>query len=284
MSSRNRPVGIVFQDLALFPHLSVEKNISYAIRRKRMPAGKIREQVLFQSERLGIGHLLNRRPGTLSGGELQRVALARTLIRNPRYLLLDEPLSSLDVQLRHELFGILKNLHRSGQTILHVTHDFEETLVLATHIAVIHHGKIIQSGPADEVFRHPRSEFVARFTGIKNYFPAILTSKDAKQTARLSTGMEIRIITEKPDGEGFVLIPSDEIILSKEKIESSATNQWKGTIREIYNIPGGSEVVVEAGIPLYVKITRESLEKLQLVPALEIYLSFKASGIRFIGA
>jgi ABC-type Fe3+/spermidine/putrescine transport system ATPase subunit len=260
LNSRNRPVGIVFQDLAVFPHLSVEKNIAYPLHGSKKTSGEIRRLVLTEAERFGIDHLLHRRPATLSGGELQRIALARTLIRKPSYLLLDEPLSSLDVQLRQELFGILKSLHRGGQTIIHVTHDFEESLVLATYVAVIHKGRIIQSGTAEEVFHHPGSEFVARFTGIKNYFPAVLKTINGTRVAKTGKGQEIRIMTEQPDGEGYILIPGGEIILSREKIESSATNQWKGMVREMINIPGGSEVLVDAGIPLFVKVTSESVE------------------------
>jgi molybdopterin-binding protein len=280
--SRHRPVGIVFQDLAIFPHLAVQKNISYGLKGSSLNSREIKENVFEQASRLGISHLLDRRPGSLSGGELQRVALARTLIRKPRYLLLDEPLSSLDVQLRQEMFGLLRKLHREVQTIIHVTHDYEETLVLATHVAVVHQGRIIQSGTTDEVFHRPGSEFVARFTGIKNYFPASLDTRTGTGVAKLTGGQEIRIVTNEKEGEGFVMIPGEEIIISNEKIESSAVNQWKGTIREIFMVPGAAEVLVDAGIPVYVKITRESRENMHLEPGKEVWLSFKASGVRFI--
>jgi molybdopterin-binding protein len=280
--ARHRPVGIVFQDLAVFPHLTIAKNISYGLRGSNLSSAEIHEKVHEQAIRLNIGHLLSRRPGSLSGGELQRVALARTLIRKPRYLLLDEPLASLDVQLRQEMFGLLRKLHHEGQAIIHVTHDYEETLVLATHVAVVNQGRIVQSGPADEVFHRPGSEFVARFTGIKNYFPACLDTSSGPGKVKLPGGQEIMIISSEKDGDGFVLIPGEEIILSKERLESSAVNQWKGIISEFITIPGGVEVVVDAGVPVYVKITRESLENLQLEQGKDVWLSFKASGVRFI--
>lgn len=284
LESRRRPLGIVFQDLAVFPHLNVEKNIFYGLKGMDLPPAEARQKLQETSQRLGISQILGRKPGKLSGGELQRVALARTLVRNPEYLLLDEPFASLDVNLRQDLFTILKELHRSGQTILHVTHDYEESLVLATHVSVMNNGQVIQSGTAEEVFHRPGSEFVARFTGIKNYFPANLQTAGDRQIASLSNGMEIRIITDQPDGNGFVMIPGEEIILSRTSIDSSATNRWSGMIREIFDVPGGSEVMVDTGIPLYVKITRESLENLRLKPGQEVYLAFKASGIKFIRA
>lgn len=282
MEPRYRPVGIVFQDLAVFPHLSVEKNIAFPLHSSKLNRQERDRTVRQMAEKLGIDPLLQRMPSTLSGGELQRVALARTLVRQPRYLLLDEPLSSLDVSLRQNIFSLLKSLHHEGQTILHVTHNFEETLVLATDIAVINSGKIIQSGTAEEVFHRPGSDFVARFTGIRNYFQASLEKRNGLHSAILARGIEIKIATEEQVGEGYVLIPGEEIILSGEKIESSAVNQLYGTVVEIFNIPGGVEVKVDVGVPFFVKITRESLVKLGLVVGSKAWLSFKATGARFI--
>ena len=167
---QKRPFGLVFQDLAIFPHLSVRDNIRYPLRSGRTGRKEMDELTATIAASTEISHLLERRPSSLSGGELQRVALARTLMRKPRYLLLDEPLASLDVSLRQGLRSLLKRLNTEGQTIIHVTHDYEEAMVLAGKVAVLDQGRIIQSGPADQVFHHPESEFMARFTGVKNYF------------------------------------------------------------------------------------------------------------------
>jgi len=282
MESRHRPIGIVFQDLAVFPHLNVERNIAFGLRGKGLISNEIMQKVMEQASRMNIEGLLGRMPGHLSGGELQRVALARTLIRQPRYLLLDEPLSSLDVQLRQEMFGLLKKIHREGQTILHVTHDYEETMVLATHVAVVNQGRIVQNGTVGEVFHHPRSEFVARFTGIKNYFPAAISEASQPVVAKLANGVGIRVSSDEKPGKGYVMIPGEEIILSNHKVETSAANQFKGHVLEVFNIPGGMEVLVDASIPLFVKVTGESLDNLQLTPGKETWVSFKASGVRFI--
>jgi len=127
-----RSVGMLFQDYALFPHISVFQNIGYALRIKHVPKGEIRDEVEKLAHKFGIAPLLHRFPGTLSGGERQRVALARTLIVRPRLLLLDEPLSALDAPLRSASRAFLKQINQSGQTIIHVTHDHQEKEELAT--------------------------------------------------------------------------------------------------------------------------------------------------------
>lgn len=279
---RSRPFGLVFQDLAVFPHMTVRQNIQYGLSMKGLGRGQAQEIVARQAVSLEIGHLLDRKPASLSGGELQRVALARTLIRNPRYLLLDEPLASLDIPLRQGLRSLLKKLNQTGQTIIHVTHDYEEALVLATKVAVMNNGKIIQMGDAGEVFHHPGSEFTARFTGIRNYFPARLYREQDRQYAELESGDVLRLNTDEPEGMGFVLIRGEDIFISLENFPSSATNQFSGQITEIEPSPSGFEIKIDAGMPLYARITRESLQNLGLRPGKSVWVSFKASNVRFV--
>ena len=175
---QKRKFGLVFQDHAIFPHLSVKENIAYSLKSKKITKQKIHERVEKLAKNFEIEYLLNRRTTNLSGGELQRIALARTLALNPDILLLDEPLSSLDVQLKNDLRRLLRNLNKKGQTIIHVTHDYEEAILLSNKIAVFHDGKIIQSGTTNNVFHHPGSEFVAHFTGVKNYFKVKLDNNE----------------------------------------------------------------------------------------------------------
>jgi molybdopterin-binding protein len=279
---QSRPFGLVFQDHAIFPHLSVKDNIAYSIRYKRSEGKPVQLQVEEQALAVEIGHLLDRRPESLSGGELQRVALARTLIRKPKYLLLDEPLASLDVSLRQGLRSLLKKLNSEGQTIIHVTHDYEEALVLANKVAVVNQGKLIQSGPASDVFHRPGSEFVARFTGIKNYFPARLYREHDRQYGELENGQVLRLTTEEPEGKGFVLLRGEDIFLSLNDLPTSATNQLKGTIVEINPSIFGFEVLVDAGTLFYARITRESLQNLELRTGKEVWISFKATNVRFV--
>jgi molybdate/tungstate transport system ATP-binding protein len=279
---QSRPFGLVFQDYAIFPHMNVRENISYPIRLKGLGNRQIFSRVDGQAETMEIGHLLDRMPQTLSGGELQRVALARTLIREPKYLLLDEPLASLDVSLRQGLRSLLKGINNEGQTIIHVTHDYEEALVLANKVAVINQGKIIQIGLADEVFHQPGSEFVARFTGVKNYYAARLYREQDRQYGELVNGQVLRLNTEEPEGKGFVLLRGEDIFISLNDLPTSATNQMKGQIIEISPSPFGFEVLVDTGTLFYARITRESLQNLALRPGKEVWISFKAANVKFV--
>ena len=279
---QSRPMGLVFQDLAVFPHMSVRDNIAYPLKIKGMSKKETEQRVKGQAEKLEISHLLHRRPKSLSGGEMQRVALARTLVRNPRYLLLDEPLASLDISLKQGLRSLLKKINQTGQTIIHVTHDYEEALVLATRVAVMHAGRIVQMGPADEVFHHPGSEFAARFTGIRNFFPARLYREQERQYAEMENGMVLRVITDDAEGQGFVLLRGEDVFISLDNLPTSATNQFKGTIIDISPYPFGFEVLVDTGFPVYARITRESLQSLSLRPGRKVWISFKAASVRFV--
>ena len=135
VSIQNRDVGIVFQDFAVFPHMTVLKNILYPLKNMGLKKAEAIETAKEYAREMNISHLLDRMPDTLSGGELQRVALTRTLATKPDFLLLDEPLASVDSKLKDEIRGLLRNIHRKGITIIHVTHDYEEAVSLAEKIA-----------------------------------------------------------------------------------------------------------------------------------------------------
>ncbi|MBQ1047021.1 ABC transporter ATP-binding protein [Micromonospora sp. C51] len=170
-----RNVSMVFQSYALFPHLTVVENIAFGLEVRDIPRRLARERARAAAETVGCAGLLDRRPGQLSGGERQRVALARALVREPDVFLLDEPLSNLDLALRAEMRTELRALHdRIGATMVHVTHDQTEALVLADRIAVLRDGRVEQVGTPDEIWRTPASSFVARFVGspAMNLLPA----------------------------------------------------------------------------------------------------------------
>ncbi|HEU4423941.1 MAG TPA: ABC transporter ATP-binding protein [Pilimelia sp.] len=161
-----RNVSMVFQSYALFPHLTVVQNIAFGLEVRDTPRAAARERARRAAEAVGCAHLLDRRPGQLSGGERQRVALARALVREPDVFLLDEPLSNLDLELRVETRAELKALHaRVGRSMVHVTHDQTEALVLGDRIAVLRDGRIEQVGTPEEIWRAPATTFVARFVG-----------------------------------------------------------------------------------------------------------------------
>ena len=163
---RARNIAMVFQSYALYPHLTVEKNISFPLRAVRMPKDEIRKKVDWASRMFGIQRFLDRKPRQLSGGERQRVALARAVVREPVVFLLDEPLSNLDAKLRNSARDELKQFQRSlGTTTIYVTHDQAEAMGLGDRIAILNHGKVIQVGTPHEIYGRPSDVFVATFIG-----------------------------------------------------------------------------------------------------------------------
>lgn len=279
---QSREIGLVFQDYAVFPHLTVRENIGFSLRGRHLSQEQKRQQIRDVAGKMDIGHLLDRKPATLSGGEQQRVALARTLVQHPKILLLDEPLSSLDTKLRGEIRSLLRKINRDGQTIIHVTHDYEEAISLADTIAVMNHGRIVQTGTPEEVFAHPKSEFVAHFIGIKNFFRTAVVRDGSGTTALAGENVRINLGPGDYSAEGFVLIRSEDIILSKTPLDSSAMNVFRGKAGEIVPTRTGMEVSVDIGIPLFALVTERSVEHLGIREGGDLYVSFKATAIRFI--
>jgi ABC-type sugar transport system ATPase subunit len=166
VSARDRDIAMVFQNYALYPHMTVARNLGYPLRQRRVPRAEVARQVTAVAEMLGLEELLKRRPGQLSGGQRQRVAMGRALVREPEVFLLDEPLSNLDAKLRVQMRAALKRLHgRLGVTTVYVTHDQVEAMTLGDRIAVISDGKLQQLGAPQDVYDRPANVFVAGFIG-----------------------------------------------------------------------------------------------------------------------
>ncbi len=167
----DRPVNTVFQDYALFPHMSIQENVEYGLRTRKVPRPERAKQALEAIDSVKLSHLSQRLPHQLSGGQRQRIALARALVLRPKVLLLDEPLGALDKQLREEMQVELKRIQReAGITFIFVTHDQEEAMRMSDRIAVFNAGSIEQIGTPQQVYEKPESTFVARFLGVSNVF------------------------------------------------------------------------------------------------------------------
>ncbi len=279
---QKRGVGLVFQDAALFPNMNVYENIAYPLKARKRGRREIEKEVHELARLTGVDQLLKRSTVNLSGGEKQRVALARALALKPECLLLDEPLSSLDAQLRHELRSLLRKLNHNGQTIIHVTHDYEEAVLLAQRIGVIEGGTVVQQGTPSEVFQHPRSEFVARFTGIRNFFSGTLLDGAGTSRKFRINDIEFFLLSDEPPGEGFIVVRAEDIILSESMARSSAVNNFRGVVTERIPARMGTEVVVDIGIRMAVVLSDESAGSLGLEEGREIWISFKASALKFI--
>jgi spermidine/putrescine transport system ATP-binding protein len=187
-----RPTNTVFQSYALFPHLSVEENVAFGLKRKRVPKDEMRQRVGEELERVGLSAEATRRPRQLSGGQQQRVALARALVNRPSVLLLDEPLGALDLKLRKRLQIELKDIQRDvGITFVYVTHDQEEALTMSDRIAVMNDGRVEQIAEPEEVYDRPATTFVAGFIGVSNLMPGRVTKAGGRGEVELDAGVSV---------------------------------------------------------------------------------------------
>ena len=282
---QSRRIGLVFQDSSLFWHMTVYDNIAYPLRCKKLGRAEIDRKVNELATDVVVTGLLSSYPRTLSGGEVQRVSLARALASEPRCLLLDEPLSSLDTKARADLRALLRRLNEEGQTMVHVTHDYTEAVSLATHIAVMEEGTIVQTGTAEEIFQHPKSEFVARFVGINNFFKGRLERLDGRLTGTrrfVTEGRDFWILCDNGAEFGHIFIRSEDVTISNERSLTSARNNFVGTIVEIISAGVGIEVIVDIGLKVVALITSESVETLGLRCGKSVWISFKASAVRFV--
>ncbi len=198
-----RATNTVFQNYALFPHLSVFENIAFGLRRRKTPTKEIRHQVAFMLKLVELPGYEDRKPSQLSGGQQQRIALARALVNNPRVLLLDEPLGALDLKLRKQMQVELKRIQSEiGITFIFVTHDQEEAMTMSDRIAVMRAGKIEQLGPPEELYERPRTEFVAGFLGVSNLLDAEVAGRDDRfADLRLADGTMLRAPAAELNGE-----------------------------------------------------------------------------------
>ena len=280
---QKRRIGLVFQNQALFPHMSVRGNIEYGLHSGKVGRGIVAGRVEAIARGLEITELLRRKPDTLSGGEAQRVALARALITEPACLLLDEPIASLDVAARSGMRALLRRLNRNGMTMIHVTHDYEEAISLATRIGVMEHGTISQVGSPGEIFQRPASEFIARFIGIRNFFPGRLVRNDGSDEALFEfSGHNLVLMSEAPEGQGYVIIRSEDVTISTNQSPSSARNVFEGTVTDVFPARLGIEVIVDIGVEIAALVTGGSVGRLGLNYGSRVYVNVKASAVRFI--
>ena len=282
---QNRKVALVFQNSTLFPHMTVYDNIAYPLR-FRNGKTQIRRRIDELAEDFELSHLLSAKPQTLSGGESQRVSLARAVASEPQCLLLDEPLSSLDTKSRSQMRALLRKINAQAQMqIVHVTHDYTEAVSLATHVAVMETGTIRQAGSVEQIFQHPKSDFVARFVGIKNFFKGRLQeSSDHGTNTRcfISGNLSFSVLTDNPGGPGFVCVRSEDVTISNTPSPTSARNNFEGTIVDIVSAGVGVEVIVNIGVEIAALVTNESVKSLQLGPGKKVWVSFKASAVKYV--
>ncbi|MEN6553631.1 MAG: tungstate ABC transporter ATP-binding protein WtpC [Methanobacterium sp.] len=274
-----RGIGFVYQNYMLFPHKTVFENIAFGLKVRKVRDEEIKTRVEEMMDLLKVSHLADRLPRTLSGGEQQRTALARALIIYPKILLMDEPLSALDRKTRDELMQELKEIHRKFDvTLVHVTHNFDEALMLADRIAIMRNGEISQVGTSTEIFRHPADKFVADFVGAENIIEGT-AKKDGERLTIIDTGNISIYSTEQKQGHVHITVRPEDIILSTQKVETSARNVFKGPIKGIVDTGALIKLTIDVGEPLVVFLTRQSFLDMELNIGKSVWTYFKATAV-----
>jgi ABC-type Fe3+/spermidine/putrescine transport system ATPase subunit len=275
-----RRIGLVFQQPAIFPHYTVSENISYPIQHIRKADKKRKAEEL--AEMMGISHLLHQKTTKLSGGELQRISLARAFAADPLILLLDEPLSAVDTSMRADIRGLLRDINKKGMPVLHVTHDFEEAIALGNKISIIEQGQIVQTGTAQDVIENPRSIFTAGFTGERNFFKARIEGHNAIIQSKEKTSIIIRLGDLFPVTEANILVRSSSVTIALHEPDMSNMNNFKGILTAINPKKEGYQLCIDAGINLYASVTDDSFNRMQLTLGQMLWVTFKASAVEVI--
>jgi len=257
-----RPINMMFQSYALFPHMTVEQNVAYGLKRDKIPKDEIKRRVDEILSMVELSDFIKRKPHQLSGGQRQRVALARALVKQPKVLLLDEPLGALDKRLREQTqFELINIQDQLGVTFVVVTHDQEEAMTLSTRMAMMDAGKFQQIGTPTEVYEYPDSRLVANFIGSANMFEGRVSQSGADHIVVASKELEVELYTDHAMSiiEGtkvWVAVRPEKITLSKTSLDAT-TNQLKGVVVDIgyhgktstYRIRISNDQIIEVSVP-----------------------------------
>lgn len=272
--TERRPIGFVFQDYLLFPHLNVLDNVAFGLRSHGTPRWAATAKAIEWLGRVGLNSYAQAKPGELSGGQRQRVALARALAPDPRLLLLDEPLAALDVTTRAEVRRDLKRHLASFQGIrLVVTHDPLEAVALADRLIVMEKGRLVQTGTPAEVTERPRSQYVADLVGVN-----LLRGEADGGSVRL-VGGHIVAAAGAESGDVFAVIHPRAVALHRGRPEGSPRNVWPGRASNIELMGNRVRVRIDGEVPLVAEVTPGALKELDLVEGGEVWLSFKATDV-----
>jgi len=279
-----RPVNMMFQSYALFPHMNVEQNVAFGLKQDRVPKVEIAERVATMLELVKLGGFAKRKPHQLSGGQKQRVALARSLVKRPKLLLLDEPLGALDKKLReHTQFELISLQDKLGVTFLVVTHDQEEAMTLASRIGVMDHGEIVQAGTPSEIYEFPSSKFVADFVGSVNIFEGKLI-EDEPEHVRIGSdelGATIYVshgISAAPEAIVWAAVRPEKIFMSTAQ-PAGTDNVVRGAVQDIAYLGDLSIYLVKLPTGKVVRVTQPNTSRHAeaITWDQQVYLSWDAS-------
>jgi molybdate transport system ATP-binding protein len=277
----SRRIGYLFQSLALFPHLTVERNVEYGI--ARMPAAERERRVSAILDSFRIGDLRGRRPGEISGGERQRAALARSLVTDPAVMLLDEPLSALDLGTRSKIIEDLRRWNeRHRIPILYVTHAPEEAFALGERVVVLEAGRVIADGMPQDVLKAPRRETIARIVGFENVFDATVAAimeSQGTMVCRLESNhleLEVPLTSARVGARVRVAVRAGDIMIAAERPRGlSARNTFEGRVVEMRRAGVTVVAMVDSGVTFEVHVTPGAAEELGLAPGRQVWLVLK---------
>jgi putrescine transport system ATP-binding protein len=262
-----RPVNMMFQSYALFPHMDVEQNVAFGLKQDRLPKPEIKERVATMLDLVKMSDFAKRKPHQLSGGQRQRVALARSLVKRPKLLLLDEPLGALDKKLReHTQFELISLQDKLGVTFIVVTHDQEEAMTLASRIGVMNHGEIVQAGTPSEIYEFPNSKFVADFVGSVNMFEGKLI-EDEPDYVRIGSaelGGTIYVshgISAPPGAIVWAAVRPEKIFMSTTAPQGGADNVVRGAVQDIAYLGDLSIYLVKLPTGKVVRVTQPNTSR-----------------------
>jgi putrescine transport system ATP-binding protein len=258
----------MFQSYALFPHMSVEQNVSFGLKQDKLPRAEIKDRVNAMLELVKMTQFAGRKPHQLSGGQRQRVALARSLVKQPKLLLLDEPLGALDRKLReHTQFELVNIQEKLGVTFVVVTHDQEEAMTLASRIGVMNHGEIVQVGTPGDIYEYPISRFVADFVGSVNMFEGTLVEDepDYVRVASKELGGNFFVnhgVSAPPDATVWVALRPEKIVISRDVPEGDdQDNRVQAVVKEIAYLGDVSVYLVRLPSGRMVRVTRPNMRR-----------------------
>ncbi len=275
LAAADRPVGFVFQDYLLFPHLTVLENVAFGLRSRGMDRSGARDTAMGWLSAMGVESYASAKPGSLSGGQSQRVALARALAPNPRLLLLDEPLAALDAGTKLEVRRELSRHLSSFQGIaLMVTHNPLEAAALADRLIVLEGGRVVQQGTSTEVAQRPRSAYVAELVGLN-----LIRGKGDGDHIEVEGGGRL-VVPSTPEGDVYAAIHPRAVALHRSHPEGSPRNVWEGTVSGIDLEGERARVSVAGPVKMVAEVTTSALKELDLVAAGPVWVSIKATEIQ----
>jgi iron(III) transport system ATP-binding protein len=272
---------MVFQNYALFPHMSVFENVAYSLRIRRYPEQRVRAEVPIALTAVGLETMARRLPGQLSGGQQQRVALARALVMQPDLLLFDEPLSNLDAKLRVQVRGELRRLQKSlGTTAIYVTHDQDEAMSLSDRVVVMNSGRVEQVGTPEEIYAHPATLFVADFVGQVNALPGRVVARTESRITVETLGHCIGVSSRCPSNDVLVLVRPEAI-----RVAVPARNDsLAGVVEEVEYRGDRIEYRIRVGQTLVVAIEASLQRRVRIVAGERVGLEFVEEAIHLLPA